>query len=627
LDALRTPDDLDGLAVHRRKTLLLLTDGQPNISPPDGHVAELRNYLEKYPDFKFQLNTFGFGYNLDSKLLADLAQEGNGTYAFIPDAVILGTTFVNSIANVMSTQTQSAQLTLVAKGGASFVPNATTGFGVAGGYDHTCDSWGHTVHLGSLNYGQSRNIAVAMQVPLGEADPDAVYLEAVVTYNKLDGTTGTATGHGSSRTPSVDALAAVIRSDVVDVGIAAVVHAESQRGRAAIASVEALLVRVTAAAEQSNNDGRIEALKADVEGRMAKSLTGKDRFNRWGKHYLRALMRSHQVQACTNFMDPGLQVYGGTLFRTVRDQGDAVFLSLPAPKPQSMVRRMAPARPQVTPGTAGPPQFGGGAASTATAAYVNRTPQPDMRTYYAGSGGGCFGGSSTVMVAALVVDGDASENAAVKELEERRTVRTVTRQIKVEDVKAGMQVMVAGGGAARVRFVVKIARDAKKLLCKLPCGLTITARHPVRVGGIWKLPGDVREATRVETGAKACVYNLVLDNNHVLLVNGVECITWGHTFTGDSPVAHPYYGSTQVIRDLEALQKSFLGSMDDGVISVQGSLKDAAGNVVKLLGEEDEDLNAPSGVAAPCTFAGAAAHPALDAHPALVHASSPILVN
>ena len=41
------------------------------------------------------------------------------------------------------------------------------------------------------------------------------------------------------------------------------------------------------------NDENLNALNADVNGRMTKSLDGSSRFNRWGKHYMRALMRSH----------------------------------------------------------------------------------------------------------------------------------------------------------------------------------------------------------------------------------------------------------------------------------------------------------------------------------------------
>jgi len=111
---------IETTVVNRRKALFLLTDGQPNVLPPRGHIAELHDYKDKYPDFSFQVNTFGFGYNLDSELLLDLAVEGAGTYAFIPDAVIVGTTFVNAVANVLSSFSQSATLSLCPKNGAKF---------------------------------------------------------------------------------------------------------------------------------------------------------------------------------------------------------------------------------------------------------------------------------------------------------------------------------------------------------------------------------------------------------------------------------------------------------------------------------------------------------------------------
>ena len=89
----------------RRKSVLLLTDGEPTISPPS-YTRELRNYLDQNSKFKFQMNTFGFGYDLDSQLLLELATECHGTYSFIPVAPNVGTVFVNSVANVISNFTQ-----------------------------------------------------------------------------------------------------------------------------------------------------------------------------------------------------------------------------------------------------------------------------------------------------------------------------------------------------------------------------------------------------------------------------------------------------------------------------------------------------------------------------------------
>ena len=58
MEILRT-DEMPG---RRKKSILLLTDGIPNIAPPNGYIPDLRNYMDAHPKFKFQMNTFGFGY-------------------------------------------------------------------------------------------------------------------------------------------------------------------------------------------------------------------------------------------------------------------------------------------------------------------------------------------------------------------------------------------------------------------------------------------------------------------------------------------------------------------------------------------------------------------------------------
>jgi len=89
-----------------------------------------------HPTFAFQVNTFGFGYHLDSGLLLDIAKEANGTFGFIPDGLIVGTNFVNSLANVMSTYSQGAILRLIPQSGATFSGK------VLGELEEIEESWG-----------------------------------------------------------------------------------------------------------------------------------------------------------------------------------------------------------------------------------------------------------------------------------------------------------------------------------------------------------------------------------------------------------------------------------------------------------------------------------------------------
>ena len=55
-----------------------------------------------------------------------------------------------------------------------------------------------------------------------------------------------------------------------------------------------------------HNDPQIVALYSDVnfkDGRLAKAFSTPERFQRWGAHYMRACIRSHQLQIQTNKVD------------------------------------------------------------------------------------------------------------------------------------------------------------------------------------------------------------------------------------------------------------------------------------------------------------------------------------
>lgn len=312
LECLRAGQEgvVDG-SVRRKATLMLLTDGRPTVTPPRGFVDELRSYCDTHPGFTYQMSTFGFGYvvytdvvvhtcsltlqtthryDLDSKLLSDFAREGNGTFAFIPDAVIVGTTFVNSIANVLSTRAQQSTLSLTALRGASFVGP------VIGGFNQSEETWGISIDFGPLQHGQCRSCVVPMRLP-ADAEP---FLEAVATYPVLGDADCRAVAIGAARDPIPNGIVSKYRCLTVDLGHTVVEDGENRRGREA---GEKALALATEIKECMTAEPMLAPLHVDVDGRLSKALKGQARFNRWGKHYLRALTRAHCVQMCTNFMD------------------------------------------------------------------------------------------------------------------------------------------------------------------------------------------------------------------------------------------------------------------------------------------------------------------------------------
>jgi Mg-chelatase subunit ChlD len=67
--------------------VLLFTDGEPNVNPPRDIMRSLNN-LKKTVSLAFSIHTFGYGYQLDSELLFDIATAGFGSYNYIPDSSI-----------------------------------------------------------------------------------------------------------------------------------------------------------------------------------------------------------------------------------------------------------------------------------------------------------------------------------------------------------------------------------------------------------------------------------------------------------------------------------------------------------------------------------------------------------
>jgi len=428
--------------------------------------------------------------------------------------------------------------------------------------------WGRVVDLGPLHSGQPRDVVVPLKIPaLAHGAESASYLTATLT--SAHGGDGAQISHAtlacSQRGKSAGAVVGVLRARAVSVARQCVEEGERGNGQKACKLMEKLVGQFGAEPE-------VEGLKGDVAGRMSKALRGQARFKRWGRHYLRAILRAHQLQVCTNFMDGGVQAYGGALFRALRSQGDAAFLALPPPV-------HAPTRPDRN-------RSFSSSSSSSSAAVPAPAAGPDMASYYAGAGGGCFGPDSTVR--RLLAAAARSESEPASEGAER------SEEVRIADVRVGDKLQVSGGWS-EVRCVVQVTRRASKPMLQLSSGLRITPGHPVRVGGRWLQPRAL--AAAAESPGVHTVYNVLLASDHVLLVGGVECITWGHRFT-QPELAHAFFGSERVERALASMD-----GFEQGVVRVGGCVRagtDEHAPVVQLIA-----ANAPSAPPSPHGAIGA----------------------
>jgi hypothetical protein len=387
------------------------------------------------------LHTFGFGYQLDSALLAGISRWGKGLFGFIPDCSMVGTVFINFLANMLSTAAM----------------NATIQYGT------------ETLQTGPIQFGQPLDFIV----PTQDAKQSLNGEEVAATSGPLD--------------PFVWARAAYIAT------LEKALHSPTETSFSSFYDTY-----------NDSTDEKIKQLlrdvKSDVEGEGQIGMSPKY-FSRWGEHYMRSYLRAQQLQQCMNFKDPGLQIYGGKLFREIQVLAEKVFGELPPPIPSS-----AP-EPKST-------NYGLGYTPSQT---------PQSMSIFHSQSGGCFAPTSRVLMA----DGSRKE---------------------IQNLVAGEIVRTPWGPVPITAVVVCGSKKSSQPMSQID-GLCITPWHPIRMNGEWRFPASI---ALYSSRLMSTVYNLVLPKDHVVNVDGFECITLGHGYT-DSVAAHPFFGTEKVINNLKEI--------------------------------------------------------------------------
>ena len=438
---------------------VLLTDGESNLNPPRGIIPTLSAYI-KEKQFKGTLSTFGFGYCLDSNLLDEVATNLNGTFAFIPDATMVGTVFTNYISNCLACVYDNTKVNIETNG-------------------NIIEILGNT-NIAMLQYGQSRNIIIKVA---SSSDLTFKYTinDEIITINF------------DNILLSIDNETLV--QDECFYLIKGLQQAINEPINKAQITVNNILIKLREV-YSITSDPRIKEMIKDFhssnknEGQITQAFSCKDWFSKWGRHYILSVIKAHTYQQCNNFKDPGVQIYGGALFHSLRDEADNIFCSLPPPEPS--IKK-----------------------------YSRSVVQPVSMASYHNSSGGCFGG-----------DGIVHTKYGFK---------------KVSEIRKG-DILENGGKVICVINTV-ITRGQKPMVNIN--GFEITPWHPILdKNGIWIFPIKSYEANIVNINM---VYNFVLDSKHIITINDTQCCTLGHGFIDNSVISHPYFGTNKIIEEFSKI--------------------------------------------------------------------------
>ncbi|GBG23837.1 Voltage-dependent calcium channel subunit alpha-2/delta-2 [Hondaea fermentalgiana] len=502
----KDPQAKEGLA-----SIFLFTDGMPNVEPPRGHIPTLERHIETEGRLPCTVNTFGFGYNMDATLLQSIARVCAGSYAFIPDAGMVGTVFIHACANTFSTFAMDTRLSISLPDGLALTKDCLDSLRARFALDMI--DWGLVLRLGALQYAQPRSVYL-------EFDKATDLVDVGLTFRKTcapDLTRVEADVVPSSPDTAQNTIVAAQRSDLAR-ALASLCETNFKPQLAS--DVKALCENLqNATSTLSNPSARaaVEAMLADAKGQILEAVSTNDAFERWGQRYLRSLLSAHSLEVCNNFKDPGVQIYArGARFLTIRDKAEASFDAVPPPKPS----RRQSAEP------------------------VSREA---MRNLYLNVSRGCFAPDCVV------------DMAPGSELSQK----------PISEIKRGDHVLSWGNKPARVECVIRFELSRSSAtseipdpLVSFPGGLRITPYHPMYISAskAWAFPCDLPEASLSDARNVDAVYNLLLADGHTVCVNGYTCVTLGHEFT-EPCVAHPYFGSPLVRRDLAALPGFKNGSL------------------------------------------------------------------
>lgn len=99
-----------------RKRLVLLTDGQANRGPATGREA-LRALVREHLG-ELSLSAFGYGADCEHEVLTELAEEGNGSFAYIRSEDLVLTAFARELGGLVGTYAADVRARVVPVAGA-----------------------------------------------------------------------------------------------------------------------------------------------------------------------------------------------------------------------------------------------------------------------------------------------------------------------------------------------------------------------------------------------------------------------------------------------------------------------------------------------------------------------------
>ena len=278
--------------------LLLFTDGEPNINPPMGIIPTLRESMSSIKDVNFTISTFAFGYDVDSELMEEIAQIGNGIYGYCPDCTMVGTIFTNFMANILTTVEPIVRINVKNK----YLQNK---FEIGGLYS------GISRHLGfSLNKADFKNTEISLF--FGSEKKDTI---KNINYTEKNSSI----------------LDQYYRNKLINLINNNLNEEEYDKKEKEVKELYNEINNIENKTEFMKNL-LIDLIHEDPNHGQVEKAFKEEYYDKWGLNYLLSFLRFHILEQCGNFKDQSLKQYGSNEFEEIRKKGNKIFVNLPPPE-------------------------------------------------------------------------------------------------------------------------------------------------------------------------------------------------------------------------------------------------------------------------------------------------------
>ena len=483
--------------------IVLLTDGQENHSPSGGTINMLnQTILRSSLNITIDVIGIGYGTEIDSTFLQGIADTGSGSFVHVPSSEFMCDAFTRLTCNNSHTFGTFGTLNLKIQG--------NTFKDIMGYKSKKYKKISETeikIKVNGLHYGVPLDI-VANIKESPDATPDE-HIEAEFKYLDFCTKNVETVVKVQNDLAVLDCLPDALTRDmyceiIFDLLSRNIVYS----GQLSPDESAEFIRKITAMPLSDYSSSIIE----EFGDQVTKALSKWDWYQKWGQHYLISILEAHMNKVDKSFASKSMSFYSTPALKELFEEGSFIFNSLPPPSPSITV-----------------PTFSDG-------------------------GGGCvFRSLSSNSVAPPVVVQKKPVN--IKQYNTRKLdcfhgdciVQTRCGYKKMRDLKKEDNVLTPFG-YTKVKCLVHIKYQPheKEMVffnCRYGNGLIITKYHPI-FDVTWKFPKDIGTTKTIICRE---LFNLVLENHHIVYVNNIECVTLGHGITANDIIMHEFFGTQKVI--------------------------------------------------------------------------------